>query len=216
MTRRLAIAALLFLALATSAEAQDPVALRFYIVPKAGTGAITDPIRPKYILEVGAINSLSAMNYGLEDTFLLGVVVTNAQHTTLASNLDVIAIPQDIDSAIGLTALQTVKDKLEGLNIPSDWVTVNHTYRQAIGIVGRAFLYMQRFNGRQLRKFFETGIALDTRVNQLTQAQRDAMNDAAVSLGLSTATITGPMTLRQALRIILEQLPSFSLAGQTF
>jgi hypothetical protein len=214
-TRRAFIAALFaVLSFVSLAEAQD-VALRFYVVPKIGTGATpTDAIRPKYIGDLAV--PWSAMNYGLEETFLVGANVTGAQHTTINGNIDVISIPQNLDSAIGLVALSTVKDRLESLHVPSDWVTSDHTYRDVVRIVGKLFLYMQRFHGQQLTKFFQSGVTLDTRVNQLTAAQRTAMLEAAQSLGLDTSVATNTMTLRQALRLIVQQLPSFSLAGQTF
>lgn len=188
------------------------MAKRFYIVPKVDNGA--GGFDPKYIVEMGLQSG--AIDYGLEDTFLIGAEVTTEQHQELASQLDAIAIPANLDSNIGLTALSTVKDKLEGLHVPADWVTTNHTYRQVLRLVGKLFLYMQRFHGRELRKFFESGITLGTRVNQLTQAQRNAMTDAAESLGLSIAGITNTMTLRQALKILADQMPSFTLFGETF
>lgn len=188
---------------------------RFYIVPKVGDGLTPDTAaRPKYVADSGV--SWAAMDYGLEDTFLVGCEVSSEQHTQLASQLDVIAIPADLDSQIGLTALTTVQNKLEGLHVPADWVTTSHAYRFVVGVVGRLFLYMQRFNGREMRKFFEVGITLDTRVNQLTQAQRTAMLNAAIDLGLSTAPVTNSMTLRQALKILIDQLPQFTLFGEPF
>lgn len=216
MVRRLLTAAVLSFAVFSGiAEAQTDVALRFYIVPKIGTGVFpTDPYRAKYIADLGV--AYAAMDYGLDNTFLVGAQVTSAQNTDLAANLDVIAIPQNLDNTIGLTALSTVQAKLEGLHIPADWVTTNHTYRDVIRITGKLFLYMQRFSGQQLHTFFESGITLDTRINELTQAQRNAMNQAALSMGLDTSSITGPMLLRQAFKILADQIPSFRLAGEVF
>lgn len=191
------------------------MSVRFYIVPKIGTGSSTaDPIRPKYIAALGV--PFAAMDYGLEDTFLVGADVSAQQHTDLAVNVDVISVPQDIDNEIGLTALSTVQSKLEGLHIPAGWVTVNHTYRDVLRVTGRLFLFMQRFHGRELRKFFESGITLDTRINELTQAQRNALENAAVSMGVDVSGITGPMLIRQALKIVADQIPPFILLGETF
>lgn len=210
-----ALAVLAMVAAVAPLEAQDTMALRFYVVPKTGDGQTpATGFRPKYIADLGV--SYSAMDYGLEDTFLVGVNVTGAQHTTLAANLDVIAIPLALDDQIGLTALSTVKNRLESLNVPSDWVQQTHTYRDVIRIVGKLFQFMQRFHARQVRRFFESGITLDTRVNQLTAPQRNALTDAASSLNLDTSVVTNTMPLRQALRLLIQQLPSFQLAGETF
>jgi hypothetical protein len=216
--KRLMLAAVMVL-LAASAGAQEVASVRFYVVPKIGTGSSKDSFRPKYIHPIEnqpPIGAYGAMDYGLEDTMLVGVNVTPTQHTTLASNLDVIAIPADLDSTIGLTALTTVQSKLEGLHVPAGWVTQANTYRQVVSAVGKLFMFMQRFEAQQLRVFFESGVTLDTRINQLTQAQRTALTDAAISMGLDVSSITGPMLIRQALKILGDQIPSFGLAGETF
>jgi hypothetical protein len=214
-TRRAFIAALFaVLSFVSLAEAQD-VALRFYVVEKTGTGATPmDSIRPKYIGDLGI--PYNAREYGRENTYLVGVDVTAAQHTALAANTDVLSIPQNLDSTIGLVALSTVKDGLRSLHIPGGFLTRDHTWRQVVSIVARACLYMQTFNGRQLSRFFTSGITLDTRVNQLTTAQRNAMVEAAQSMGLDTSVVTSQMTLETALLLVFQQIPPFSLAGQTF
>jgi hypothetical protein len=194
------------------ALAQEAAGVRFYIVPKAVDA--NNRARPKYIFAMGL--SYNAMDYGIEDTFLVACDPDATQQTTLASNLDVIAIPSGLDSAIGLTALTTVQNKLEGLHVPAGWVTQNTTYRQVLTAVGKMFLFMQRFTALQLRTFFESGVTLDTRINQLTQAQRDALTGAALSLGLDTSSITGSMLIRTALRVIGDQIPGFVLRGEAF
>lgn len=189
------------------------MAKRFYVVPKDGDGTNDSPFRPKYIDDAGL--GYSAMDYGLEDTFLVACEVSDAQHTLLASQLDVIAIPAELDGLIGLPALATVQSKLEGLHIPADWVTTNHTYRDVIRLTGKLFLFMQRFHGTFLRKFF-LAVNLDTRINQLSQTQKTELLDVAASLGIDTSSVTQSMTLRRALKLLADQLPAFVLRGETF
>lgn len=210
MTRILLAA--VFGLVALTASAQEATVLRFYIVPKE-LGA-HDTVRPKYVWPVAT--RYEAADYGLEDVLLVGAELTPTDHTTVAANLDVIAIPANLDSTIGLTALSTVQQKLEGLRIPSEWVTTDHTYRDVLRLTRKVFGLFQRFDGLFQRKFFETGITLDTRINQLTQAQRQALIDAATSLGLDTSPITGPMPIRQAIRILAQQLPSITMMGEVF
>lgn len=212
MRQMLIAAGLVFMAL--TASAQEAAGVRFYIVPKTGAGTRADSVRPKYIGDLGI--GYSAMDYGLENTFLAACAPDAATHTSLASNLDVIAIPQGLDSAIGLTALSTVQAKLEGLHVPAGWVNETHTYRDVVRAVGKMFVFMQRFHGQQLRTFFESGVTLDTRINQLTQAQRQALLDAATSLGLDTSSITGSMLIRQALKTLADQMSGFVLGGEVF
>lgn len=191
------------------------MALRFYVVPKVGTGAsMEDPLRPKYIPELGQL--WSAMDYGKEGTMLAAADVTSAQHTALAANADVTAIPAALDSTVTNGALTTIRAQLEALKIPAGWVTTAHTYRQVVGAVGRIFMLMQRFDGMFRRVFFETGIQLDTRMNQLTAGQRQALQQAADSFGLNSSTVTGATTVRQVLKIWIDQMGPFTLHGETF
>jgi hypothetical protein len=151
------------------------MSLRFYFTPKetdAKGGS-----RPKYVQALGADGSW--MDYGIEDAFFVGLNVTDEQHASLTLNSDVISIPPDIDSAIGLTALTTVQNKMEGMHIPAGWVTTSNTYRQVLAVVGRLFQFMGRFQAINLVTLFETGITLDTRINQLTQAQRNRLLNVA-------------------------------------
>lgn len=224
MTRRFFTLATLFVLLFGGfvTEAQETVALHFYIVPKIGDGqSIFTPFRPKYFRsapfdDVTLPPMLGAMDYGKEDAMLVGAQVTSAQHTTIAANLDVTAIPLGLDDTISAAALVTVQAKLEALKIPAGWVTTSHTYRQVIGFVGRIFMLLQRFDGQQAQTFFASGITLDTRVNQLTASQRTAIQNAAASMGLDTSFVTGPMTIRQVFKTWADAMGPFTLAGETF
>ena len=207
---------LLTLALPSLAQAQD-IALRFYVVPKVQSvcpPSCPPAFRPKYFPEMGV--NFDSMDYGLENTFLVGAMVSSTQHTSVASNIDVISIPQNIDATIGLTALDTVRDRLEGLHVPAAWVTTSHTYRAVISAVGKIFMFAQRYHGLFGQLIFPDSIALDTQINQLSQAAKDRLAQTASSLNLDYSSITNTMTLRQALTILGSQIPPFSLAGQTF
>lgn len=215
MTRRFAMVMVFALVMTISAVAEAQDLARFYIVPKVDVTIGGIPSKgPKYFPALGV--SYSAMDYGREDTMLVGATVTAAQNTTLSANLDVTAIPSGLDSNVSSAALATVQTKLEGMKIPAGWVTTSTTYRQVVGTVGRLFLLMQRFDAINMKTFFESGITLDTRINQLTQAQRNALAGAAASMNLDTAFVTGSMTVRAVLKSWVDMMGPFSLAGETF
>lgn len=189
--------------------------MRFYVVPKIGDGVTpVTAFRPQYISDLSV--PWYAMDYGKEGMFLVGADVTAAQHTTLIGNPDVTAIPQDLDSLVSAAALTIIQDRLEGWKIPGNWVTTNHTYREVVATVGKMCLLLQRFDGLHAMTLFQSGITLDTRVNQLTAGQRDQLSAAAVSLGLDISFITGSMVIRDVLRTWIGQLPAVSLAGEVF
>src|SRR5687767_9325292 len=162
------------------------MATHFYLIPRTTVtgGPGGSFFAPKYVHPADLNLPFSAMDYGRDGTFLVGCDVTPAQHTTIAANSDVTAIPANLDAAIGTAgALTAVQNALEALRIPALWVTTAHTYRQVVGAVGRIFLLMQRFAGVYKRTFFEAGITLGTRMNQLTTGQRAALEDAISKLG---------------------------------
>ena len=188
--------------------------IRFYLVPKAGDGLTRETaFRPAYVSDLGV--PYVAMDYGRENMMLAAVDVTPAQHADLITHPDLTAIPADLDGNVG-GALATVQAKLEDMKIPSGWVQTSTTYRTIIGAVGRFCLLMQRFDGRHARRFFEAGITLDTRVNELTAAQRNAIAETAQSFGLDISFVTGTMTMRFVLKTWVDAMGPFTLAGETF
>lgn len=202
------------------AEAADLA--RFYIVPKVTIQSPIGPVfGPKYINNVDLPGvAWSAIDFGREDTMLVGAAVTPAQHTAIAANADVIAIPSGLDSTINASAITSVRDRLEALKIPVAQLTTANTYRDAVGVVGRMFLLLQRFDGIQgetsRKNFFDLNVTLSSNVNELTQFQRNNLLQAAQSLGLDTSGITGGMTLRVAFRTLIAQMPSFTVMGEAF
>jgi hypothetical protein len=148
---------------------------------------------------------------------LLAAYVTPAQHTILAAQTDVLAIPVPLDSNVSGAALSRVQSVLESMNIPGSWVTTSFTYRQVIGTVGKVIAIAQRYNGLfGTQKLFESGITLDTQWNQLSQAQKNRLQAVADDLRLDTSGITNQMTLGQILKAIADQLPSFGMEGEIF
>lgn len=196
--------------------------VRFYLVPAIGTGAsVHDSIRPKYVAPQewapthgGIPLTMDRKDFGWDGTFLVGADVTPAQHSEIVANADVTSIPQNIDANVGAN-LNTVQTKLEALSIPADWITSTMSYRVVIRFILKLFQLISRYTADQAQRFF-ANVTLDTTIAQLTAAQRNALNQAAQGLGLDTSTITGSMALRQALRILLTQLPSITLMGQVF
>lgn len=192
------------------------MAIRFYLVPKIGTGATPqDAFRPKYVADGGIAGVFQSLDYGQEDAFLVAAEVTPAEHTALAAQTDVIAVPSPIGDQVSAVALSVVQSRLESLNMPGAWVTTQHTYRQVLRAVAGFIRLMQRLNGSGGGRLFPVGITLDSRVNQLPVAVRQAFLAAAASLGLDTSAITGTMLIRVALKILADQLPPLTLGGET-
>jgi hypothetical protein len=184
------------------------MAIRYYLVPKVGTGIPVgvpgaDPFRPKYT--DGLSGPWSAMDYGREPVMLLRADVTPAEHAIFAAASDAVAAPADLSQTVG-GALATVQARLESVNIPGDWVTAGMTFRTVLRWVARLFLLAQRLNGQAKERLFDALEHLDTLVNQVPAARRQRWAAAATSLGLDPSGITGGMTLRQAFKVLGDQI----------
>lgn len=193
------------------------MALRFYIVPKigSGTGPLTNAIRPKYLAALGL--PLQAVDYGrFEDVFLVGIDLSPAQHTTVAANADVMAIPADLDLSIGAGAVANVQSRLELLKFPALWVDAQTPPRTILRVTLKMCRINQRFSGLHGHSFFEAGITLASIISSLTQVQRDKLKAMADSFKVDSSGVTGAMTVRQGLKLVADQLPSCTVMGETF
>jgi hypothetical protein len=212
MFRRLTLAAVMALSMFMGTAQAQETTLAFYLTPKVGTGSALDPFRPKYIGDIVGAH-WSAMDLGLEPTFIVGANLTPAQHAAVAANADVFVFP-DINTAVGGNpTLNRTRNELEQRNIPGAWIVSSTTWRQVIGEIGRNCLVLQRLNGRHHQRMFEPGVSLDSAPTQdlLTQ-----MADVGVSYGLNVSGLSAALTVRDNLRILTGQMASFGLAGEMF
>lgn len=190
------------------------MALRVYFVPVIGDGlTIATPRRPKYISGVIA-GAFQCMDYGNEPTMLVAAEVTNAEHTAIAANPDVVVVPANLNNTIGVN-LAAVQAALDSLNIPADWITSGMTYRTVLKWIALLFLLCQRFQGLVGGRLFPAGITLNSTVGDLTVNVRQKLLQAAGSLHLDTSAITLAMTIRVALKTLANQISlPISLGGQ--
>jgi hypothetical protein len=190
------------------------MAIRFYLVPKAGTGTKADPFRPQYIAGVIA-GEWQSLDYGKEAWMVVAANVTAGEHTTIAANADVTAVPANLDTTVG-AALSITQTKLELANIPADWVTSGMTWRTVLKWTIRMLLLMQRFDGLDglAARFFASGLTLDSTVNDLPAGARTRLDDAAANWGLDTSSITLSTPIRTALRVLGQQMTFSVTVGQ--
>ena len=209
----------LFFLMAVSAIAQE-VTLRFYIVPMEQVG---NQRAPKYfggpripgIPELDGV-AMSCQDFGLEKIFVVGSNLTTAQHTALMANVDVLAIPTNLDANVSAVALNTIQTALENLKIPGTWITTENTYRQVVKFALAVAFLNQQMHALINTSLFESSANLDTRMNQIPVATRNALSQGAQRLGLDVDAIKGTTTIRQALLLLAEQMPETTLNGERF
>jgi hypothetical protein len=185
------------------------MAIRFYVVPKIGDGlTISTAFRPKYFGtgETFAATLTHALDYGREAVFLVRADVTNAQNTNITANADDVGSPTNIDNAVGAN-LTTLQNRFEAAGIPAGWVTSGMTYRTVLRWTARLFLIAQRLHGMVDGRMVPPGITLNSTIGDLTVAQRDALQEAALRLGVTDFSgVTLATTIRDALKALADQI----------
>jgi len=175
-----------------------PVGDRNYRVPKY-IGARNPPL-------VGLENiTYNCMDYGMEDVCILIADVTIAQHNLLSAQTDVLSAPQNIDNNLTAGAVTTVKNFLELLHIPADWVSTADTYRDVLRLVGWLFQFMQRVHGIFQEKLFVAPNTLSTTYSQLSVGMQAALLQAAQSFAFNTTGLQASTTLRVILKNLADQ-----------
>ena len=184
------------------------MAFRLYIVPVVGAGVKGDPRRPKYFADPGKmIDGLdwSAMDYGLEPWMDVGADLSPSDENLVIGQSDAFAVPFDLASQLTSGQVSAVQQKLESINVPAGWVTINFQWIEIVRIVLGMFLFMQRYSALHGAGLFGGGNTLTSRLNQLTQAERDDLTTTARELGVSTETIASNARLREALKDLADQ-----------
>jgi hypothetical protein len=145
------------------------------------------------------------MSFGNEGTMLVCADTDAATHAIFAALPRVIQLPADLDQNLSAGAVNTVEAALEARNIPAHWVSTSLTYRQVLRVVAGMFQFAQVYHAQHTLNLFRGGVNLNTRVNQIPQAERNRLSSAAQTAGLDTSGITGTTTVRQILRSLGEQ-----------
>lgn len=173
--------------------------LSLYVMPIIGAGIKGDARRPKYVDTVFPTLGWGMFDYGNEPWCLVGIVdIPPATDTTLKAQSQVIALPANLDVAVG-GARTTVQNDLESVNIPGTWVLTTNTWRDVVRFVGAVCQFAQRFQGQAGGLWFTGGVTLNSTFNSLPLSARNGLTSAAQSFGFDTSGITGASTLRQIL-----------------
>jgi hypothetical protein len=192
--------------------------LNLYVMPLTGAGVIGDARRPKYADSVFSAFNWSMFDYGGEPWCLVGILdIDDPTSTTLSGEPDAIALPVNLDQAIGSGPLATVRSDLESVNIPGTWVLASNSWRDVVQFVGAVCQFAQRFQGQTGGLWFTGGITLASTFSQLPSVARTGLTSAASSFGFNTSGITGASTIRAILLSAGQQYlatqPSLVLAG---
>lgn len=136
---------------------------------------------------------------------LLAGDASDAEHTLLSANADVLTAPLDLQSTPGAGAVTSMQTYLEGYNLPADWINTSLTYAQILKRISVMFQLAQRLNGILGNvRLFVGGVTLSTTLAALPTDVRQALIAAAGSFGWDTSSLTGASTVREALKFAIQ------------
>jgi len=176
-----------------------------YFIPIMGTGAKSDPRRPKYLTSLGV--PWGMMDYGFQPVALVAADVDGATDISLSANADAHRLPDDLDQPIGATALAIIQNALETRNLPAEWIISTLSYRQVLRTVLGFFAFFQRFAtvANTTALLLGGAVTLNTQLNQLSAAARQNLRDTATSLGLDISGVAATSTVRAVLKNVADQ-----------
>lgn len=210
--KRIMLAVVLWLSLGGVANAT----WHLYVVPVIGQGTEQDERRGKYIENA---TQSACTDYGFQPVMLCAMNVDTTADIFITAQADTTKIPDNLNSTIPAPGLATVQNALESRNIPAGWVTAGLTYRELLRTIDGFFTFLQRYAGITNKTNLVIGgsVTLNTQFNQLPQAVRGELQATAISLGLSTAGISGSSTIRDILKNVADQWGqrAFVLGGIT-
>jgi len=184
--------------------------IRFYILPIERNAAQTAR-GPKYFTwrfdpdPPGIDCPWSMKDYGLMDQAVLCADIAAADHTALAANADVLAIPVNIDTTLNTSARNTARTYLESVNIPAGWVNTGDTYRSVLRSVLGIFFYLQRVTALRGVALDWVEVPLSLQWQQIPASWQSAMTQAATEMGYATSGVTNTTTLRTILKYMADQ-----------
>lgn len=187
---------------------------RFYLMPMVLGGPGGTALVPKYesTMQVEGVGT-AIVPYGIENVCLVAASgINEATHLLVAANSDVVTLPENIDQSIG-AQLAVVQARLEALHIPADWVQSGFSYRSILRVVVLIFQLAQRYRGLGFGRLLE-GKTLSTRWNQLSAGTKANLQQLASDLKFDTAGITNTSTIRQILKLLVDQWPRIVLRLQ--
>jgi hypothetical protein len=190
----------------------------FYIMPQTGTGVGHDDIRAKYA-DTLADSGLywESSKFGADATYIVYVRdIDAATSATLSGDAAVTALPPLANTIPNQGTLNTVKSKLEALNVPAGWVQVGMTYQTVLHYTFAFFQILQRWVGMGGAAVFGGGVTLDTQFGSLSATAQQRLRDVAAWFGMNFTSVTAATPLRTILKTLADQYTApLYIAGVT-
>lgn len=164
------------------------MAHNFYIVPAELNTPPLGNRAPKYFNanDPNVTSNWNAYDYGSMPTFIVASPTTPTEDTYLRAQADVYAFDADSDnlnSEIGGATVVGLRNALEAVNLPGQWVSANNSYREMLRSTFGAFQFAQRVYGISGLPLVPTGTNLSTQWGFLPTENKTAIIAAMNSFG---------------------------------
>lgn len=179
----------------------------FYLMPQTGAGTGSDSYRALYADTLSDAGLYwESVKFGADATFLVYVRDIDATTSaTLAGDAAVTVVPPLASTIPNVTTRNTVRAKLEALNVPAGWVVVGMSYQTVLHYTFAFFQILQRWVGLGGAAVFTGGVTLDTTFGSLSAAAQQRLLDVAASFGMDSSGLTAAATLRTILKALADQ-----------
>jgi len=156
------------------------VAVEFFFAPMIGAGTRQDPRRAKY-QHAPEVTTGAQIRYSKTSVALTMLDAPQAFLDSIKSDSDMLFLcaEADLSENIGGPQSVAVKNYLEPLGVPANWISAADSNQQVLrGIIGQ-FMFSQRHEGLNHSGFFEdleaAGFGINTPWQNLSPAFRDTM-----------------------------------------
>lgn len=183
--------------------------IRFGVVPVISIGETRGPAFIRWHQSQDDPALIDVVRYGCVDYRFIdrGVLVVEADAAILddlASREGVIAFPSNLDTQPGGAARTQIRDALEAINIPAQWVANGMTWREIARIVTGMFLFAQALRRRTgVSPLDWPGVTWSTSFGSLDVDQQAAFQLTYAGLG-GQGTLPAGATLRQIMRQVAD------------
>ena len=164
---------------------------------------------PKYFKSISNPEGINVprrlVDYGKHDVCFIAADISDLDHAALASNSDVITIPQNLDTVLAREEVNAVSTILESFQIPSDWIATSTTYREVVRTVLRLFMFAQRYHGMHDERLVSSDFPMESRWQDIAIERQDKILGTAQSLGRSMQPPPGGRRGRQVLKQLADQ-----------
>ena len=179
--------------------------IRYYILP---LNVVGKKRHAKYLSNSAEVTPLitsqySMRYYGLNNVCLASVDVTNAEHTLLSAQIDVLAFPEDIEQNLTQSAINNATPQLEAFNIPTDWITTSLTYKRVLRRIVRMFNVFVRLHRMHSEKIFDEGFSLDSEFSTFSAATKDNLRNIAAEFNIDLTGQSGTTKAREIIQLLM-------------